>query len=116
MDEGLVQRLIGLGHYADALVVDIIAHAHQAWILPGLTAEERDARLYLMSFLNFSIWGDKIFIPGSRGVNSAKRIRGLVPNSLLAMHANVPCSVRQTLTLWRLSHKHCVPPAIPWLD
>jgi hypothetical protein len=30
MDEGLVQRLIGLGHYADALAVD--AHADQAWI------------------------------------------------------------------------------------
>jgi hypothetical protein len=57
MNEGLVQRLIEQGSYSDALVVDILGLAHQAWVMAGLTAEERPARLYLLSFLNFCIWG-----------------------------------------------------------
>jgi hypothetical protein len=57
MDEGLVQRLIRGGHYSEALYIDIVGLAHQAWVMPGLTAEERPARLYLFSFMNFCIWG-----------------------------------------------------------
>jgi hypothetical protein len=88
MDEGIVQRLIDLDHYSDALVIDIIAVARQAWDLPGLTAEERSARLYLFSFLNFCIWGERIFIPGSKGVSTESAVSGLVPNSLLAVATN----------------------------
>jgi hypothetical protein len=32
--------------------------------------------------------GDRLFTPGPRGVNSASPVSGLVPNGLLAMHAN----------------------------
>lgn len=90
MDEGFKQKLIVNGCVTDALVLDVVGIAHQAFGLPSLTASERWARQHTLSYLIWNLWGEKLFIPGPHGINISKktRIQGLVPDSLLAMLSN----------------------------
>ena len=86
--ETVKQRLLGEGSYAAALVLDIIAEAQQAWTMGGLDQTERTVRLWRFSFMNFCLFGESLFLPHALTGNDGRRIQGLVPNSLLAMHAN----------------------------
>ena len=63
MDEAFKQRLIAQGYYSEALVLDVVGMAYQAFILPGLTAAERWTRLYVRSYLIYCLWGEERFIP-----------------------------------------------------
>ena len=87
MSEKIKLRLIEQELFSEALVLDIIGEAQQAWVMQGLDQHERTIRLYHFSFMNYCIFGDKLFLPEPHKGNKTK-IRGLVPNSLLAMHGN----------------------------
>ena len=87
--ETVKERLLAEGSYSDALVLDIIAEAQQAWTMAGLDQTERTIRLWRFSFMNFCLFGESLFLPEPlTGGSDGRRVQGLVPNSLLAMHAN----------------------------
>jgi hypothetical protein len=75
---------------SDVLCMDAIGGGHLAWIMPGLTRAERSARLFIYQYWAASLWGDALYTPGPRGINSARgaRIQGFVTVNLLEMFAN----------------------------
>jgi hypothetical protein len=88
VDESFKQSLLDDGHVKDVLVLDVIGELFESFNMPGLTAVEREIRRFHLAFLNFCLWGEDLFLPLKHYGEAFKKRRGLVPNNLLAMHAN----------------------------
>ena len=88
VDESFKQSLLDDGHISDVLVLDVIGELFESFNMPGLTAVEREIRRFHLAFLNFCLWGEDLFLPLKHYGEAFKKRRGLVPNNLLAMHAN----------------------------
>lgn len=88
VDEDFKQALLKEGLFASCLVLDIVGELFEAFNMPGLTLVERIIRHYHFAFLNFCLWGEDLFLPSNNKGDAFKQRRGLVPDSLLAMHAN----------------------------
>ena len=86
--EAFKREMLKDGHITDVLCLDAVVASQMAWVMAGLTQAERTARLFMFQFWASALWGDALFIPGPRGVNSKNRVQGLVPNNILEMMAN----------------------------
>ena len=63
---GLQAKLRELGYHEDALCLQIIGEAHQAWVEPHLTVQERDRRIDRMAQLCFHCMARTWMDPYSR--------------------------------------------------
>ncbi|KAG2500184.1 hypothetical protein HYH03_001765 [Edaphochlamys debaryana] len=90
-DEELQARLLMEGHAAEALMLRVLGHAHQAWDFPHLTSEVRTRRLENLRFVLWALVGPQLarVDTAAKAASRSHKVLGLTTELCTVMLANI---------------------------